>query len=238
MEIVPIAHFRSPLKSKFGIPRQSGLAESLTGSIVFEPPYRHLEAFRGIEDFDYLWLIWEFSGVRRQESGDRRQESGVRSLTVRPPRLGGNIRMGVFATRSPFRPNHLGLSCVRFDRIEEHPDLGPVIYVKGADLMDGTPIYDIKPYVVYADSHPEAKSGFVDQTSWKSLEVEIPEHLARLFSSSDLETLRQTLSLDPRPSYHDDAERIYGMPFGDYDVRFVVAADVVRVTGCVKLTRK
>ena len=238
MEIVPIAHFRSPLKSKFGIPRQSGLAENLTGSIVFEPPYRHLEAFRGIEDFDYLWLIWEFSGVRRQESGDRRQESGVRSLTVRPPRLGGNIRMGVFATRSPFRPNHLGLSCVRFDRIEEHPDLGPVIYVKGADLMDGTPIYDIKPYVVYADSHPEAKSGFVDQTSWKSLEVEIPEHLARLFSSSDLETLRQTLSLDPRPSYHDDAERIYGMPFGDYDVRFVVAADVVRVTGCVKLTRK
>ena len=231
MEIVPIAHFRSPLKSKFGIPRQSGLAENLTGSIVFEPPYRHLEAFRGIEDFDYLWLIWEFSGVRRQEAG-------VRSLTVRPPRLGGNIRMGVFATRSPFRPNHLGLSCVRFDRIEEHPDLGPVIYVKGADLMDGTPIYDIKPYVVYADSHPEAKSGFVDQTSWKSLEVEIPEHLARLFSSSDLETLRQTLSLDPRPSYHDDAERIYGMPFGDYDVRFVVAADVVRVTGCVKMTRK
>lgn len=146
--------------------------------------------------------------------------------------------MGVFATRSPFRPNHLGLSCVRFDRIEEHPDLGPVIYVKGADLMDGTPIYDIKPYVVYADSHPEARSGFVDQTVWKSLEVEIPEHLARLFSSSDLETLRQTLSLDPRPSYHDDAERIYGMPFGDYDVRFVVAADVVRVTGCVKLTRK
>ena len=231
MEIIPIAHFRSPLKSKFGIPRQSGLAENLTGSIVFEPPYRHLEAFRGIEDFDYLWLIWEFSGVRRQESG-------VRSLTVRPPRLGGNIRMGVFATRSPFRPNHLGLSCVRFDRIEEHPDLGPVIYVKGADLMDGTPIYDIKPYVVYADSHPKAKSGFVDQTAWKSLEVEIPEHLARLFSSLDLETLRQTLSLDPRPSYHDDAERIYGMPFGDYDVRFVVAADVVRVTGCVKLTRK
>ena len=231
MEIVPIAHFRSPLKSKFGIPRQSGLAESLTGSIVFEPPYRHLEAFRGIEDFDYLWLIWEFSGVRRQESG-------VRSLTVRPPRLGGNIRMGVFATRSPFRPNHLGLSCVRFDRIEEHPTLGPIIYVKGADLMDGTPIYDIKPYVVYADSHPEAKSGFVDQTAWKSLEVEIPEHLARLFSPADLETLRQTLSLDPRPSYHDDAERIYGMPFGDYDVRFVVDAEVVRVVDCVSLSKK
>ena len=231
MEIVPIAHFRSPLKSKFGIPRQSGLAENLTGSIVFEPPYRHLEAFRGIEDFDYLWLIWEFSGVRRQESG-------VRSLTVRPPRLGGNKRMGVFATRSPFRPNHLGLSCVRFDRIEEHPTLGPIIYVKGADLMDGTPIYDIKPYVVYADSHPEANSGFVDQTAWKSLEVEMPEHLARLFSPADLEPLRQTLSLDPRPSYHDNAERIYGMPFGDYDVRFVVDAEVVRVVDCVSLSKK
>ena len=231
MEILPIAHFRSPLKSKFGIPRQSGLAESLTGSIVFEPPYRHMEALRGIEDFDYLWLIWEFSGVRRQEPG-------VRSLTVRPPRLGGNIRMGVFATRSPFRPNRLGLSCMRFDRIEEHPDLGPVIYVKGADLMDGTPIYDIKPYVVYADSHPEARSGFVDQTTWKSLEVEIPEHLASRFSPTDLETLRQTLSLDPRPSYHDDAQRIYGMPFGDYDVRFRVDGNVVRVVDCVNLLKK
>ena len=190
-----------------------------------------MEALRGIEDFDYLWLIWEFSGVRRQEPG-------VRSLTVRPPRLGGNIRMGVFATRSPFRPNRLGLSCVRFDRIEEHPDLGPVIYVKGADLMDGTPIYDIKPYVVYADSHPEARSGFVDQTTWKSLEVEIPEHLASRFSPTDLETLRQTLSLDPRPSYHDDAQRIYGMPFGDYDVRFRVDGNVVRVVDCVNLLKK
>ena len=230
MEILPIAYFRSPLKSKFGIPRQSGLADSLTGSIVFEPPFRRMEALRGIEDFDYLWLIWEFSGVRRQESG-------VGSLTVRPPRLGGNVRMGVFATRSPFRPNHLGLSCVRFDRIEEHPELGPVIYVKGADLMDGTPIYDIKPYVVYADSHPEARSGFVDQTAWKSLEVEFPEHLARLFSQSDLETLRQTLSLDPRPSYHDDAERIYGMPYGDYDIRFLVKDDVVSVVDCVALRK-
>lgn len=218
MEILPIAHFRSPLKSKFGIPRQSGLAESLTGSIVFEPPYRHMEALRGIEDFDYLWLIWEFSA-----------NASTSGLTVRPPRLGGNIRMGVFATRSPFRPNRLGLSCVRFDRIEEHPDQGPVIYVKGADLMDGTPIYDIKPYVVYADSHPEARSGFVDQTAWKSLEVEIPEHLASRFSPTDLETLRQTLSLDPRPSYHDDAQRIYGMPFGDYDVRFRVDGNVVRI---------
>lgn len=188
-----------------------------------------MEALRGIEAFDYLWLIWEFSA---------NGPSSAQSLTVRPPRLGGNKRMGVFATRSPFRPNHLGLSCVRFDRIEEHPTLGPIIYVKGADLMDGTPIYDIKPYVVYADSHPEAKSGFVDQTAWKSLEVEMPEHLARLFSPADLETLRQTLSLDPRPSYHDDAERIYGMPFGDYDVRFVVDAEVVRVVDCVSLSKK
>jgi tRNA-Thr(GGU) m(6)t(6)A37 methyltransferase TsaA len=226
MEILPIAHFRSPLKSKFGIPRQSGLAESLTGSIVFEPPYRHMEALRGIEDFDYLWLIWEFSA-----------NASTSGLTVRPPRLGGNIRMGVFATRSPFRPNRLGLSCVRFDRIEEHPDLGPVIYVKGADLMDGTPIYDIKPYVVYADSHPEARSGFVDQTTWKSLEVEIPEHLASRFSPTDLETLRQTLSLDPRPSYHDDAERIYGMPFGDYDVRFRVDGDVVKIVDLTVLAK-
>ena len=231
MEIVPIAHFRSPLKSKFGIPRQSGLAESLTGSIVFEPPYRHMEALRGIEDFDYLWLIWEFSENR----GERREVRGERNLTVRPPRLGGNQRMGVFATRSPFRPNGLGLSCVRFDRLEEDPNLGPVLYVKGADLMDGTPIYDIKPYVVYADSHPEARSGFVDQTAWKMLEVEIPDHLARFFSPNDLETLRQTLALDPRPSYHDDAERIYGMPFGDYDIRFRVEAEVVIVVDCVRL---
>ena len=229
MEILPIAHFRSPMKSKFGIPRQSGLAESLTGSIVFEPSYRHLEALRGMEEFDYLWLIWEFSENR----GKRNMERGKRILTVRPPRLGGNQRMGVFATRSPFRPNGLGLSCVRFDRIEEDPTLGPVIWVKGADLMDGTPIYDIKPYVTYADSHPEAKSGFVDQTAWQSLEVEIPEHLARLFAPADLASLRQTLALDPRPQYHDDAERIYGMPFGDYDVRFLVDGGVLKVVDCV-----
>ena len=230
MEIFPIAHFRSPLKSKFGIPRQSGLAESLTGSIVFEPPFRHVEALRGIEDFDYLWLIWEFSENVQHPSPNTQHPS----LTVRPPRLGGNQRMGVFATRSPFRPNGLGLSCVRFDHLEEDPKLGPVIYVKGADLMDGTPIYDIKPYVVYADSHPEARSGFVDQTAWQSLEVEMPDHLAQLFSATDLETLRQTLALDPRPSYHDDPQRIYGMPYGDYDVRFLVADGIVKVVDCVK----
>ena len=223
MEIRPIAFFHSPLKSKFGIPRQSGLVSELTGRIVFEPSFRQAEAIRGLEDFDYLWLIWGFSA---------NPPSNEASLTVRPPRLGGNRRMGVFATRSPFRPNPLGLSCVRLDRVENNGHEGPVIYVKGADLMDGTPIYDIKPYVVYADSHPEAKSGFVDQTAWKTLTVEIPDHLAKLFSAEDLETLRQTLSLDPRPSYHDDPQRIYGMPFGDYDVRFRVEDNTVTVVEC------
>ena len=166
MEIHPIAYFESPLKSKFGIPRQSGLVSGLTGRIVFEPAYRKMEAVRGLEDFDYLWLIWEFT---KAKGG---------SLTVRPPRLGGNVRMGVFATRSPFRPNSLGLSCVRIDHIEQHPTLGPVIHVLGADLMDGTPIYDVKPYVAYADAHPEARSGFVDQTTWEPLQVVIPEALA------------------------------------------------------------
>ena len=218
MEIRPIAYFRSPMTSKFGIPRQSGLVSELTGSIVFEPRYRKMEAIRGLEDFDYLWLIWEFSANAPSES-----------LTVRPPRLGGNKRMGVFATRSPFRPNNLGLSCVRIDRIEEEQKLGPVIYVKGADLMDGTPIYDIKPYVAYADSHPEARSGFVDKTEWKPLRVEMPQEISELFSEHELKGLQQVLSQDPRPRYHDDEERVYGMPFAGWDVRFRVGDGVVTV---------
>ena len=153
MEVVPIGLFHSPLKSKFGIPRQSGLVSELAGYVTFEPEYRQEEAVRGLEDFDFLWLIWGFSANRGEAHG----------LTVRPPRLGGNKRMGVFATRSPFRPNKLGLSCVRIDHVAMHPKWGPVIYVRGADLMDGTPIYDVKPYVAYADAHPEARSGFVDQ---------------------------------------------------------------------------
>ncbi|MBP5714551.1 MAG: tRNA (N6-threonylcarbamoyladenosine(37)-N6)-methyltransferase TrmO [Prevotella sp.] len=225
MEIRPIAYFRSPMTSKFGIPRQSGLVSELTGSIVFEPDYRRMEAIRGLEDFDYLWLIWEFSGVRSQESG-------VRSLTVRPPRLGGNKRMGVFATRSPFRPNNLGLSCVRIDRIEEDQKQGPVIYVKGADLMDGTPIYDIKPYVTYADSHPEARSGFVDESDWQELEVVIPETVSKLFSADEMASLRKILALDPRPHYQEDPERIYGMPYGGHDVRFKVNRKVLTVVEC------
>ena len=209
------------MKSKFGIPRQSGLVTGLTGRIVFEPEYRKMEAVRGLEDFEYLWLIWEFS---KAKGG---------SLTVRPPRLGGNVRMGVFATRSPFRPNSLGLSCVRIDHIEQHPTLGPVIHVLGADLMDGTPIYDVKPYVAYADAHPEAKSGFVDQTEWEPLKVVIPETLAAKIPSDYLGALKATLEQDPRPRYHDDPERVYGMPFLDFDVRFKVEGKVLTVVDCV-----
>lgn len=223
MDIQPIAHFESPLKSKFGIPRQSGLVEELTGRIVFEKPYRQSEAVRGLEDFDYLWLIWEFSANR--DCGSRK--------TVRPPRLGGNRRIGVFASRSPFRPNPLGLSCVRLDRVEEDRLLGPVIYVRGADLMDGTPIYDIKPYVTYADAHPAARSGFVDEKQWEPLHVEIPDKLAVRIPSQHLEALRATLAQDPRPAFHDDPERTYGMPFGDMDVRFRVKDGVLMVVDCV-----
>ena len=232
MDIQPIAHFESPLTSKFGIPRQSGLVDELTGRIVFEKPFRQSEAVRGMEDFDYLWLIWEFSGIHKAQSSKLNAQSSkfkVQSLTVRPPRLGGNRRMGVFATRSPFRPNPLGLSCVRLDRVEEDPQLGPVIYVRGADLMDGTPIFDIKPYVVYADARPEARSGFVDQTDWEPLEVIIPEEVAAAIPVEHLAALRAILSQDPRPAFHDDPERVYGMPFLDLDIRFKVSGRVLTV---------
>ena len=218
MNITPIAYFHSPLTSKFGIPRQSGVADELVGTIVLEPEYRREEAVRGLEAFDYLWLIWEFSANPHEQQG----------LTVRPPRLGGNERIGVFASRSPFRPNRLGLSCVRIEKVEIGTD-GPVIHVKGADLMDGTPIYDIKPYVAYADSHPEARSGFVDKTEWKPLQVVIPQEISCLFSEEELKGLKQVLSQDPRPRYHDDAERVYGMPFAGRDVRFRVGDGVVTI---------
>ena len=214
-----IAVFHSPFTSKFGIPKQSGLVEALRGEIVFEPAYRHADFLRGLEAFDYLWLIWEFSANPHRAT----------SPLVRPPVLGGNEKMGVFATRSPFRPNPLGLSSVRLDRVEWETPQGPIIHVRGGDLMDGTPIYDIKPYLVYADSHPEARSGFVDHRSWPKLQVEIPDDVAVLFTEEELEVLRRTLELDPRPHYQNNPEKIYGMPFLGHDIHFVVADGVVRV---------
>lgn len=225
MNINPVAYFHGPLTSKFGIPRQSGLAPALEGRIVLVPEYRHEEALRGLEQFEYLWLIWEFSANPQHSSPDTRHPS----LTVRPPRLGGNERVGVFASRSPFRPNRLGLSCVYINKVEFSTAEGPVIYVSGADLMDGTPIYDMKPYVAYADAHPEARSGFVDQHQWQPLKVEIPEDVARLFSDDELQALREVLAQDPRPRFHDDPDRIYGMPFANRDVKFRVSEDVLFV---------
>ena len=221
MFIEPIAHFHSPLTSKFGIPRQSGLVKGLHGEIVFTHRYRHEEAVRGLEQFDYLWLIWEFSA-------NPKPEPFTKKLTVRPPRLGGNERVGVFASRSPFRPNPLGLSCVYINKVEMSSQFGPVIHVDGADLMDGTPIYDIKPYVAYADSHPDARSGFVDEVAWNLLEVEIPASFANCFSAEQLDGLRQVLAQDPRPQYHDD-DRTYGMSFASKDIRFRVQDGVLHV---------
>lgn len=221
MEIKPIAHIRTDFPEKFGIPRQSGLAKALRGRIVFEPEYRNPDALRGLEEFSHIWLIWEFSANRSTSSWQP---------TVRPPRLGGNSHMGVFATRSPFRPNPLGLSCVKMDSIEFSSPEGPVINVCGADLMDGTPIYDIKPYIKYADSRPEAVCGYVDRLEEKSLRVVFPSGLAdRVADKSVIPPLMETLRLDPRPSYHDDPERVYGLSFAGYNVKFRVAGQVLNV---------
>lgn len=224
MNIEPIAYFHSPFHSKFGIPKQSGLVEELEGSIVFCPEYRNADALRGLGDFDYLWLIWGFSANKHAAT----------SLVVRPPLLGGNEKMGVFATRSPFRPNALGLSSVRISRIETDTTRGPVITVVGADLMDGTPIYDIKPYIPYADSHPEAKGGFTDTHAICRLTVVIPDCFHHLFSQSQLQALYKVLELDPRPHYHKSGQKEYGMPYMDYDVHFTVNDGVLTVTDVVK----
>ena len=209
MNIEPIAFFHSPLTSKFGVPRQSGIVSELRGRIEFVAKYRQAEALRGLEEYDYLWIIWGFS----------ENVSAQKHPTVRPPLLGGNQRVGVWASRSPFRPNNLGLSSVRIGAIDmEHM----TIEVLGADLMDGTPIYDIKPYLAYVDSHAEARGGFTDNHQWQQLEVVVPEELCRQLPVADLEVLRQTLALDPRPHYQQDATRQYGMPFMGYDIRFHV----------------
>ena len=222
MIINPIAYIRTEFAEKFGIPRQSGLAASLRGTIVFEPDYRNADALRGLEGFSHIWLIWEFSA---------NSSKGEWQPTVRPPRLGGNERMGVFATRSPFRPNPLGLSCLEIDSIEFDTSEGPVIHVKGADLMDGTPIYDIKPYIKYADARPHASCGYVDNLNERSLKVVLPSEIsAKVENKTVLESLVQTLSLDPRPSYHDDPEREYGMSFAGMNVRFKVLSGVLTVT--------
>lgn len=222
MEIKPVAYIRTEFPEKFGIPRQSGLAKSLKGCVVFEPEYRNPDALRGLEGFSHLWLIWEFSANRN---------SGSWQPTVRPPRLGGNAHMGVFATRSPFRPNPLGLSCVKIVSIDVDTPEGPVIYVSGADLMNGTPIYDIKPYIRYADSRPEAVCGYVDELEERSLKVIFPSGLAdRVADKTVIPSLMETLRLDPRPSYHDDPERTYGLSFAGYNVRFMVNGNLLTVT--------
>lgn len=213
----PIAHIRSPFGEKFGIPRQSNLVADLESLVVFEPFYRQAEALRGIEEFDYLWLIWQFSD---------NVESGW-TPTVRPPRLGGNRRMGVFATRSPFRPNALGLSSVRLVEVLLHTPDGPVLRVAGADLKDGTPIFDIKPYIPYTDSHPDARSGFAPSAPQMMLQVVCPDALMAKIPDNYRNPLRRVLSLDPRPSYHADPERIYGMKYHDFNVNFRVSDDGV-----------
>ncbi len=219
MNIRPVAIFHSPFLTKFGIPRQSGVVEELEGQIVFETDYRDKIALRGIDEFDYLWLIWGFSA----------NSHDCEKLTVRPPRLGGNTRIGVFATRSPFRPNRLGLSSVRLKKVEWDTPEGPVLHVLGGDLMDGTPIYDVKPYIAYTDSHEHARGGFVDQHSWKKLRVEMDPQVERLFSSEVLTSLIHTLEQDPRPQYHDNPEKVYGMNFAGRDIHFRVVGDTLYV---------
>ena len=214
-----IAKIQSDFPEKFGIPRQSGLVEALRALVVFEPEFRSPEALRGIEDFSHLWLIWQFSQAVREEW----------SPTVRPPRLGGNTRVGVFATRSPFRPNPIGLSCVKLEAVRTDPKLGPVLEISGADLLDGTPIYDIKPYLPYADCRPEAVGGFAAAAPESQLRVELSQELSELLPPEKLKALLGVLAQDPRPSYHRDPERIYGMRFGGYSLHFTVSQQTLRV---------
>lgn len=226
-EMKVIARIRSDFSDKFGIPRQSGVVPELRAAVVFEPEYRDPEALRGLEDFSHLWLIWQFSKAVRDDW----------SPTVRPPRLGGNSRMGVFATRSPYRPNAIGLSSVEIVEICDTPNEGRVIIVSGADLLDGTPIYDIKPYIAYADSHPHARDGFASGDWSRSLKLDFPEELYNALPPD--ETLRKALcgvlANDPRPSYHNDPSRVYGMDFGGYNIRFSVSGDLLSVKDVKKL---
>ena len=225
VEIQVIARMRSDFPTKFGIPRQPSLVEGLRSTIVFEPGFRNPDTLRGMEGFSHLWIIWQFSEAVRTEW----------SPMVRPPRLGGNTRMGVFATRSPFRPNSLGLSCVKLGGIDYDCKDGPVIHVSGADLMDGTPIFDIKPYIPYADAHPEALGGFTDTAGDFLLKVDFPEELLSLLPEEKRQAAIGVLSHDPRPSYQRKPERIYGLPFAGFDIRFRVAEDHLTVVEVVPL---
>ena len=224
-EVKPIAKMKSDFPEKFGIPRQSGLVEQLRSTIVFEPEYRNADALRGIEEFSHLWLIWQFSENIRSEW----------SPTVRPPRLGGNTRLGVFATRSPFRPNNLGLSCVELIGIEQTREYGTVIHVAGADLMDGTPIFDIKPYIPYSDCKVDALGGFTDTTTRKTLSVDFPAELLNQLPKDKQEAAIGVLSQDPRPSYQKDPERLYALPFAGFDIKFHVDGDCLTVTDIKEL---
>lgn len=224
--IEPIARIQSDFHSKFGIPRQSGLVDELRSTIIFEPDYRNPNALRGIEDFTHLWLIWQFSENVRQDW----------SPTVRPPRLGGNTRLGVFATRSPFRPNNLGLSCVRLIGVEYTKEYGTVLHVAGADLMDSTPIFDIKPYIPYSDCKPEATGGFTDTTKRETLNVDIPSALLEQLPRDKRAAVIGVLAQDPRPSYQTDPDRIYGLPFAGFDILFKVNGNTLTVTEIKELT--
>ena len=224
MEISPIAVIRTEFPEKFGIPRQSGLASALRGRIVFNEGFKDPSALKGLESFSHLWLIWEFSANRHSDWHP----------TVRPPRLGGNATMGVFATRSPFRPNPLGLSCVEIEGVDLSTPEGPVIYVIGADLMDGTPIYDIKPYIRYADSRPDAVCGYADDIPQKTLEVVMPEEM-KMELGEKASAAMEILAYDPRPSYQNDPERVYGLSFAGYDIKFIVVGNTLTVTESVKI---
>lgn len=223
-----IAHIHNDFPTKFGIPHQSNRLDALKATIVFEPEYRMPEAFRGLEEYTYIWLIWQFSEAVKEQW----------SPTVRPPRLGGNVRMGVFATRSPFRPNNLGLSSVRLEKIEFDPELGPVLHVSGADLMNGTPIYDIKPYLPYADSHPEASGGFTDRIKDYRLQVDFPPVLLAEIPTQRREALLEVLANDPRPRYHKNPEKIYGLAYGEHDIHFRVNENVLTVCDVTQISGK
>ena len=219
-----IGHIRTDFPSKFGIPRQSGLIDSLKGKIILEPEYRNPQVYKGIEEFSHIWLLWEFSEAKKEHW----------SATVKPPRLGGKKRMGVFATRAPFRPNNIGLSCVKLDRVEQDEKDGPVLWVAGVDMLDGTPIYDIKPYIPLADCHPEASEGYTRETKIHELKVEFPEELLNQYPEEKRQAVLGILAQDPRPTYFQDPERVYGVPFAGFDVKFRVDGDLLIVCGLEK----